>query len=117
MSARNPNFAPRQIKTGISCSKALGQGESKNVVALLGAKLTVAAGGDDQILLAFKAECHRCGLAAGRELEFPELFAGFGVKGAQVIVHCGGGENEAACGDDGAAESDRPRIHARKQTA
>jgi len=94
---------------------ALGQGEGKDKIALLGAEFSVAASGDNQILLAMEAEGHGGGLAPGRKFEFPEFFAGLGVKGAQIIVHCGGGEDQAACGDHGAAESDGSSIHARNE--
>src|SRR5258708_29539628 len=55
--------------------------EGHNVVALLRAAFAVAARGNDHVLFALHRVRHGGGLAAGPELEFPELLAGFGIQG------------------------------------
>src|SRR5260370_38304907 len=68
----------------------------------------MAAGGDDEILLPGGAHAigHGGGVATGGEWGFPQLFAGFDVKGTEEAIGGARDENNSAGGDDGPAEAD-----------
>ena len=83
----------------------LGEGEGEDGVALFGGEFAVAACSDDQILFAVQRVGHGSSLASGGEFEGPEFGASFGIERVNFVVHCGGGEDEAASGGDGTAES------------
>src|SRR5882757_9021458 len=78
-------------------------------------ELAVAAGGDDQVLLAIEGVGHRGGLAACGKLVPPELLAGLRVEGPQEGIHGRGREHESACRYHGSSETDRARFLARNQ--
>ncbi len=77
----------------------------------------MAAGGNDEVLLAVESVGHRSGLTSGGEFEGPEFGAGVGIEGIDFVVHRGSGKNEAARGGDGTAEGDGSGFLARNKRA
>ena len=70
-----------------------------------------------QILPASHAVGHGSGLPTGGKLEFPELFARFGIEGSQVVVHSSSGEDQTARGRDRTAKGDGAGVHIGKKAA
>src|SRR5262245_47839513 len=71
-------------------SAPLAQREGHDCVAPRRAHLAVATGGDDDVLAAVRqAVGHRRGLAAGGQAPLPQLAAGLGIEGAEIVVHGG----------------------------
>src|SRR5689334_10359683 len=96
----------------LHCSSrfSLGQGEGDQRVAeLFFGDFRVAAGGDDEVLLAGGAQAisHRRSVTAGGQLCLPQFLARFDVEAAKETVRGTGDEDEAARGHDGSAEADR----------
>lgn len=73
--------------------KLLWEGEGEEVIALLGVEFAVAACGDNEVLFAIEGVGHGRGLAAGGKFVLPEFLAGVGIEGAEIVVHCCGGED------------------------
>src|SRR5262245_5661202 len=66
----------------------------------MGAQDTVAAGCDDEILLAANTVRHRRGLGARRQIEFPDFLTAVGIEDVQRIVLRAAGDDEATRGYD-----------------
>src|SRR5215467_567791 len=71
----------------------------------------MAPGSDHKVLLAGGAQAigHRRGVAAGRELGFPQLLAGFDVEATQETVGGTGDEYNSGSGDNRPAHADRAK--------
>src|ERR1700761_7128276 len=67
----------------------------------------MAAGGNDDILMAVQLVGHRRGLRAGGKGIFPEDRTGSAVEGAEVAVDAGGDEDQVARGHDSPAKIER----------
>src|SRR5687767_5360835 len=86
------------------------QSECHKGVAGFGAELAGAAGGDEDVLAAADHIGRRRGVAADGEIVLPERLARFLVERAKALVFGGGDKDEAAGGDNRAAEGFRAGL-------
>src|SRR5688572_6330635 len=86
-------------------TKHLWKREGDERIPALGPLFPPAAGGDQDVLFAAGHVGAGGGVAAGGEFGAPEELAGFGVEGVEHFVLGAADEDQAAAGDDGAAEA------------